>query len=92
MTSDPVVQDHRAETIRRAVAWARHASRVCERPVPGPGLLLSLAAARMRYLALLLPAEARGYMELARFFDRVALEPAEAGVLVGEWQAAIRGQ
>ena len=66
--------EHRAEAIRRALAWAQHASYLCGQPPPELPQLMTLAAARMRYLALLLPAEQRSYMDLARYFDAAACD------------------
>lgn len=83
MHNEALLMERRAEAIRRAVAWAHHASRLCGRPPPEPPQIMSLAAARMRYLALLLPAEERCYMDLARFFDSAARDADEAMVLTG---------
>ncbi|GEM_PF-2861818 len=71
--------EHRAEAIRRALAWAQHASLLCGQPPPDLPQIMALAAARMRYLALLLPAEQRIYMDLARYFDSAARDAKEAG-------------
>lgn len=83
MFDELAASERRADTIRRAVAWAHHASRLCDRPTPEPSQLMALAAARMRYLALLLPAEEPNYMDLAKFFDAAARDTQGATMLAG---------